>query len=57
VFERREALCALVARLRAPAPLDVAVVARLALLAWDEASPVYVAGGYPSASTRSRTGA
>jgi hypothetical protein len=48
VLERREALLVLAQCLREPAPVEVAVVARLALLAWDESSPVYVGGRHPA---------
>ena len=46
VLRQRDHLEALAQRLRDPAPVDVAVVVRLALLAWDENSPAF-AGGRP----------
>jgi len=48
VLDQREALLVLAQRLREPAPVEVAVVARLAVLAWDESSPVYVGGRHPA---------
>ena len=44
VLRQREHLVAFAQRLRDPAPVDVAVVARLSLLAWDELSPTFVGG-------------
>jgi hypothetical protein len=48
VLDQREALLVLAHRLREPAPVEVAVVAGLAVLAWDESSPVYVGGRHPA---------
>lgn len=47
VLEQRAVLLALASRLREPAPVDVAIVARLAMLVWDETSPAYVGGRPP----------
>jgi hypothetical protein len=55
VLERREALLALAHRLREPAPVEVAVVARLAILAWDDSSPVYVGGRHPAGVAETAT--
>jgi len=44
VLTHRESLLALASRLRERAPVEVAVVARLSKLAWDQASPAYQAG-------------
>lgn len=46
VLEQRERIGALARRLSDPAPVDVAVIARLSLLAWEEGSPAF-AGGRP----------
>jgi hypothetical protein len=48
VLEQRDSLLELAARLREPAPMSVAVVATLAWLARDEASPIYVGGNPPA---------
>ena len=48
VLEQRDALLVLAERLREPAPVEVAVVAQLALLVWDESSPVYADGKHPA---------
>jgi len=45
VLDDREALLALADRLDHPAPVDVAIVARLRRLVADPASPVYADGG------------
>ena len=47
VLEHQEALLALAERLGRFEPVDVAVVAQLALLLTDPASPVYTGGGEP----------
>jgi hypothetical protein len=47
VWEQRDALLVLADRLAQPAPVEVAVVAQLALLLSDESSPIYV-GGSPA---------
>ena len=47
VFEQRDTLLELIAQLREPAPISVAVVATLAWLAWDESSPAFVGGNPP----------
>jgi hypothetical protein len=47
VLEQRESLAALAERLFQPAPVDVAVVAQLALLLSDSSSPVYAGGRDP----------
>jgi hypothetical protein len=44
VLVHRESLLALASRLRELAPVEVAVVARLSKLAWDQASPAYESG-------------
>jgi hypothetical protein len=44
VLEQRDALVALAKRLLRPAPVEVAVVAQLALLLADSSSPVYAGG-------------
>jgi hypothetical protein len=44
VLDQRESLLALADRLDQPAPMEIAVVARLALLVSDRRSPVYVGG-------------
>jgi hypothetical protein len=49
VLEQRDSLIALAQRLFRPAPVDVAVVAQLALLLADSSSPVYVGGSDPEA--------
>jgi hypothetical protein len=49
VLTHREPLLALAARLSEPAPVEVAVVARLATLAWDQRSPAYRVGAPPRA--------
>ena len=58
VLEQRDRLLELAARLREPAPVNVAVVATLAWLARDESSPVYVGGNPPAgvAVTAARCG-
>jgi hypothetical protein len=58
VREQRDALLALAARLREPAPVSVSVVATLAWLCQDESSPVYVGGDPPAglAATAVRCG-
>jgi hypothetical protein len=48
VLEQRESLLALADRLAQPAPIDIAVVARLALLVSDRRSPAYVGGRDPA---------
>ena len=48
VLDQRDRLLELAARLREPPPMAVAVVATLAWLARDEASPVYVGGNPPA---------
>jgi hypothetical protein len=47
VLQQREPLMGLAARLRAPAPVPVAVVARLAELLCSGSSPIYVGGRPP----------
>jgi hypothetical protein len=47
VLEQRESLIALAERLFQPAPVQVAVVAQLALLLWDSSSPAYAGGRDP----------
>jgi hypothetical protein len=47
VLEHRDSLTALAERLLQPAPVDVAVVAQLALLLADSSSPVYAGGRDP----------
>jgi hypothetical protein len=47
VLEQREVLIALAEHLVQPAPVDVAVVAQLAVLLSDSSSPVYVGGREP----------
>jgi hypothetical protein len=47
VHEQRESLLALAERLGEPAPVEVAVVAQLALLLSDSSSPVYAGGEDP----------
>jgi hypothetical protein len=47
VLEQRDSLIALAQRLLRPAPVEVAVVAQLALLLADSSSPVYVGGSDP----------
>jgi hypothetical protein len=47
VLEQRDSLIALADRLLRPAPVEVAVVAQLALLLADSSSPVYVGGSDP----------
>lgn len=47
VLEQRESLLSLAARLDQPAPVEVAVVAQLALLLADSSSPAYVGGRHP----------
>jgi hypothetical protein len=58
VLEQRDGLLELAARLREPAPMSVPVVATLAWLARDEASPVFVGGNPPAgaAATVARCG-
>jgi hypothetical protein len=48
VLDQRESLLALADRLDQPAPMEIAVVARLALLISDRRSPVYVGGRDPA---------
>jgi hypothetical protein len=48
VLDQRETLLELAAELREPEPVSVAVVATLAWLARDGASPVYVGGNDPA---------
>lgn len=48
VLDQRESLFALADRLDQPAPMDIAVVAELALLVADPRSPVYVGGRNPA---------
>jgi len=48
VLDHRDSLFAFADRLDQPAPLDIAVVAQLALLIADRHSPVYVAGRDPA---------
>jgi hypothetical protein len=48
VLEQRELLVGLAQRLFQPAPVDVAVVAQLAVLLSDRSSPVYEGGTNPS---------
>jgi hypothetical protein len=48
VLLHREALLDLALRLRDLPPVEVAVVARLAMLVWDQASPAFQAGDPPS---------
>ena len=48
VLEQRQSLFALADRLAQPAPIDIAVVAQLALLVSDRRSPVYVGGRDPA---------
>jgi hypothetical protein len=48
VLEQRDSLLALADRLGHPAPVEVSVVAQLALLLSDGSSPVYVGGKDPS---------
>jgi hypothetical protein len=48
VLDHREALLDIAARLRDLPPVDVAVVARLAILVWDRASPAFASGGPPA---------
>jgi hypothetical protein len=47
VLEQRQALHELAARLRAPAPVNVAVLARLSQLIFDKSSPIYIGGPPP----------
>jgi hypothetical protein len=47
VLDQRESLLALAERLREPAPVDVPVVAQIALLLSDPSSPVYEGGKNP----------
>lgn len=47
VLEQRESLLALAGRLEQSAPVDVPVVAQIALLLSDPASPVYQGGKHP----------
>jgi hypothetical protein len=47
VLEQRDSLLALAERLRQPAPVDVAVVAQIAVLLTDPSSPVYQGGKRP----------
>jgi hypothetical protein len=47
VLEQRDSLIALAQRLLGPAPVEVAVVAQLALLLADSSSPAYVGGSDP----------
>jgi hypothetical protein len=47
VLDQRESLLALADRLDQPAPVEIAVVARLALLVSDRRSPVYIGGRDP----------
>lgn len=47
VLEQREAFAALADRVFQPAPVDIAVVAQLALLLSDSSSPVYAGGRDP----------
>ena len=58
VRDQSDPLLELAARLREPAPVNVAVVATLAWLARDESSPVYVGGDPPEslADTAARCG-
>ena len=51
VLGRRETLRALALRLRDPAPVELPVLALLAVLIWDESSPVYVGGRHPTGAT------
>ena len=51
VLSRRETLRALALRLRDPAPVELPVLALLAVLVWDESSPVYVGGRHPTGAT------
>jgi hypothetical protein len=48
VLAQRESLLALAERLGQPAPLEVAVVAQLAVLVSDPGSPAYVGGREPA---------
>jgi hypothetical protein len=48
VLEQRDALLALADRVYQPAPVNVAVIAQLALLLSDSSSPVYAGGRAPS---------
>jgi hypothetical protein len=47
VLEQRESLIALAERVFQPAPVEVAVVAQLALLLSDSSSPAYAGGNDP----------
>jgi hypothetical protein len=47
VMDERDALAEIAARLRAPAPVDIQVLAAIAVLVWDGSSPVFV-GGRPA---------
>jgi hypothetical protein len=47
VLEQRDSLLALAERLDQPAPVDVVVVAQIALLLSDPSSPVYQGGQHP----------
>jgi hypothetical protein len=47
VLEQRDSFLALAERLGQPAPVDVAVVAQIALLLSDPSSPVYQGGQHP----------
>ena len=47
VLEQRESLLALAERIGQPAPVEVAVVARLIVLLSDSRSPVYTGGKHP----------
>lgn len=48
VLDQRQSLFALADRLAQPAPMEIAVVAQLALLVSDRKSPVYVGGRDPA---------
>jgi hypothetical protein len=48
VLLHREALLDLASRLREMPPVEVAVVARLAILVWNQGSPAFQAGSPPS---------
>ena len=53
ILAHREALLAIAACLRQPSPVSVAAVAQIAILAWDESSPVKV-GGRPATEVGER---
>jgi hypothetical protein len=44
VLDERDGIVEIAARLREPAPVRVAIVAGLAVLAWDRSSPVFASG-------------